>query len=183
MQKKTKISSIAKSYADALYSLWQEDGVPYGYIYNEMQNIKELLDESQDLNAVLKSPVISLTQKFEIIDEVFKVIKDIRAVNFIKMLVENNRLDELDGIMAAFKDLTDKKNNFEHVTVTAAIELDDNQRVKVLDKLEKKLNKKLFIDWETNPDIIGGIIINIEENILDLSIKKKLDDITRVLIK
>lgn len=183
MQNKAKISSIAKSYAEALYEIWQAEGVPYGYIYNTIEIIKETLEQSPDLKAVLTSPTVPLQKKFEIADEVYKILKEPRAVNFVKILIEKNRLNELDGIMAAYKNMVDKKNNFEHVEVTSAIELNDAQRIKVLDKLEKKLKKKLFIDWETNPEIIGGLVVSIEENVLDLSLKKKIEDLSKTLLK
>ena len=156
---------IAKTYANSL-----SEGV-----LNDLQTVMTILESSNELKTVLTSPIIH--KKQEIIDEVFKNEISSEVLNLLKILADKGRFDEFENIFEEYKKLQDEKNGIKSVTVTSAIELKDEYKKQITDALTKRINKKINAAWQINPDIIGGLVVKIDDDIIDTSIKNKLDNL------
>ena len=98
-------------------------------------------------------------------------------------LLEKDRFNIIKSIQSEFQASIDKEYNLVHIEIVSAINLDDNMKQTIKDRLSGKLQKDLTIDWSVNPDIIAGLVFIVGDSIVDTSIKSKLQMIGRNIIK
>lgn len=180
--KNIQISLTAKNYADALVKLGQDNVISYDDILNNLEIISEICSKSKDLTDVLENPAISDETKFSIIDEVFTKSVNEKIRDFLKILIEKKRFKELEGIVAAYQEELDKINNLQRVEVISAIELDDNSKQKIIEKLQNRLQKNVIAQWQTDEEIIGGLVVKINDDVIDSSLKNKLENLSKNII-
>ena len=176
-----QISLSEKNYADALVKLGQDDQISYNDIYTNLLNIQEILLSSNELAAVLENPVISIDIKNSIIDEVLKKEINTKIIDFFKIIIEKNRFKEFNGIVEAYSIELDKINNIKRVEIISAVELNDETKKQIINRLENKFQKKIVPKWLKNEDIIAGLVIKVDDNIIDSSLKCKLDNLSKNL--
>lgn len=179
----TKNTLIADRYSEALVSIAKEGKLTYDKISEDLNLIKNILAQSKDLNEFLTNPLISLEDKKEIIDKVFKNEIDPLIVNFLKVLVDKSRFDAFEEVLTSFNKALDDINNISRINVTSAVEMTEESKKKLKNKLESKLNKNVILDLEINSSIIAGLVIRIGDNIIDMSLKHKLEDLSKNIIR
>lgn len=177
----TQISLSSKNYADALVKLGKDNVISYDAIFKNLEIAQQIFASSQDLVEVLNNPAISNETKYSIIDEVFKDQIDIKIIDFIKILIDKKRFKEFNEIIEAYKVELDKINNIQRVEVTSAISLSDETKQRITEKLHTKLQKNIIPTWEVNNDIIGGLVIKIDDDVIDSSLKNKLESLSKNL--
>lgn len=177
----TQISLSAKNYADALVKLGQDGLISYDDIYKNLEIVKEIISSSTELTNVLDNPSISDETKYSIIDEVFNNQIDKYIVDFLKILIEKNRFREFNGIVEAYRAELDKINNIKRIKVISAIDLNEETKRKIIEKLQNKLHKNIIAEWQMNEEIIGGLVIKIDDDIIDSSLKNKLESLSKNL--
>lgn len=170
------VSTSAKTYAE---SLIQADS-NYQIILNELNTVKQIIEQASELTQTLENPTISIQIKFEIIDEVFKNQVSEKIVNFLKILVDKKRFNELKDIITAYSDNVDELNNVKRVEVVSAVELSEEQKQRTIEKLQKRLEKNVIVSWTQNEKIIGGLVIKIDDDIIDSSLKHKLEILSKI---
>lgn len=171
-----QISAIAKTYANSLFN----SDSNYNDVLSDLNTVLDVTKNSKDFMQVMQNPAISADTKFEIIDEVFKNDLSEKVLNFIKILVEKNRFNEFEQIVQAYSDELDKINNLQRVEVISAVELSDNQKQKINEKLQQKLQKNIFVNWVQDKEIIGGLVIKIDDEVIDSSLKNKLEKLSKI---
>ncbi len=175
--------SIAKRYAKSLMELMLDSENNQEEIRSDLVNVKEILLSSTELNSAMTNPIVSAYDKEQIITTVFEQDTNETTRNFLKLLVEKNRFGLIFQIIEAFDEMLNKINNIAQVNVTGAIELDNDSKGKIENKLREKLNKEINIAYNTDSSIIAGLIYKIEDDILDTSLKHKLEELKKELIK
>ena len=172
-----QISLSSKIYADALKKLYLEGDKE---ILAKLNIVEEICNGSQDLNLILKNPTIAIDTKFSIIEEVFSKDLDKKFIDFIKILVEKNRFSEFEEISQAFKNEIDEINNIKHFEIVSAIKLSEDRKNTIKNRLQEKFNKNIVPSWTVDKDIIGGLIIKYDDNIIDNSLKNKLERLSKI---
>lgn len=171
-----KISTSAETYADSLIKADEN----FELILNDLIEIKEIISQSDEFNNVMENPSIQNETKFEIIDEIFKNKINDKLVNFLKILVEKNRFNEFNQIIQAYSNKTDNINNIKRVEVISAIDLTEDQKSRINEKLHTRLQKNIVAKWTTDENIIGGLIIKYDDNVIDNSLKNKLEKLSKI---
>ena len=102
------IDVIANRYAEALFQLSEEENITKE-IYSELNDVVDIVKSNKELENVLKSPLISKSEKVELIEKLFsdKINKHLK--NFLKILVEKGRINSLKTIETTFKQLLNDK--------------------------------------------------------------------------
>ncbi len=177
-----KISTSEKIYADSLIGIGKDGIMSYEDIFNDLKTVKQAVSESEDFAKVMENPSISDSTKDEIVDEIFTGKINNRILNFLKILISKKRFKELNLIIQAYSNELDKINNTQRIEVISAVELTDEQKQKLTKKLEIKLHKNIVASWILNKDIIGGLVIKIDDNIIDNSLKHKLESLSKNII-
>ena len=106
-----QISTSAKNYADSLIKVGKDGVMTYEAILNDLNTVKEITSESDELVKVLENPSISINTKNEIIDSVFANQISDKTANFLKVLIDKKRFNELDQIIQCYKSEVDDINN------------------------------------------------------------------------
>ena len=116
------------------------------------------------------------------IDEIFSDSIQENVKNFLKVIIEKKRFNELNGIIASFTKKLDEINSIKRVEVTSAIEMDENIKQRILEKLQLKLHQNVIAEWKIDTDIIGGLIVKIDDDVIDSSLRCKLENLSKHII-
>ena len=171
---KNIISTISKNYANALIDT-VSDSVET--VRNQFKEITETIKNSPDLNIVMNNDSISVEKKLEIIESAFKGKIDERLLNFLKILIENKRFGEINSIFYAYEQVLDNSSNRKNVEIISSIELNDELKNKIINKLQEKLNCEIIPDWRVDDEIIAGLEFRFDDYIIDTSVRTKLKKI------
>ncbi len=177
-----KISISAKNYANALIEVVRDKKSTFDEISKDFENVREILNMSPELREILNNPTISLQTQTDIAIDVFKSEVSIIMLDFIKILIDKKRFKEFSQIYRAYLEKLNEISNIQQVKVVSAIELSDDKKLQVIKKLEEKLNKTIKPEWELDEDIIAGLIVQIGDNIVDMSLKNRLSKLKKELM-
>ncbi len=164
------ITYSAQNYTEALF----ETGKDFA---GDLNTILEVIKTSADFMHIISNPAIDLNVKYSILDEIFKGKIDDKVLQFLKILTEKNRLGEFEEIRDSYLEKVNEANNIKRVEITSAIELNDDFKTRITNKLGEKLNKTVVPEWKINPEIISGLVFKIGDDIIDTSLKNKVESI------
>ena len=173
---------IAKKYANALLESAIESGCS-DKVYNDLIFVVETVISNGQLADILKNPIVKDSDKKDIINKLFSIHIDKITLELLFVLADNRRLDILSEILNQFSNLYNKINNIVKPYIISAVELNEEQRNKIIKKLENKLSKKVIPQYCINEEIIGGLIIEIDDKTIDCSLKTKFDNMRKQLTK
>lgn len=173
---------VSERYAQALLEL-VSDNLSKEDILKELLDITESVKDSGDLNKVMTSPVISDDEKKNVISKLFENTTNKVILNFLKLLIDKNRFSMLESITKEYKNEINRLNNLLSINVTSAIDLTEDEKSAIKNKLSNILNKNIELEWATNPDIIAGLVFEVGDNIIDNSLRHKLQDLSRNIMK
>ena len=176
-----RTSAVSKNYAQALIELGTDNKVSFETLSEDLKNVDETITSSKDLSTVLTNPSINNDVKYEIIEAIFKDKIDTEVLNFIKLLIEKDRIKEFSEIHTEFITKVNSINNIKPVTVVSAVKLDDTQKKRIVGILTDKMNKTILPHWETDKSIIAGLIVRMEDDIIDMSIRHRINKMNKSL--
>ena len=179
----TQITIIANNYADGIIEFAAGNIAKLEKILNDLHTIETVLQQSTDFNEVLKNPAISMDKKSEIIDSVFGSEIDEHEKNFLKIIIDKGRFNEFSGIVSALQNKIEDIKNEKEVTIISAVPLTDEQKNAIVKKLSNRLQKKILPDWLEDNNIIGGLVIQIDDDVVDMSILNKIESLSKNIIK
>ena len=173
---------IALRYSKALFNLDNKNEV-----LEKRLNYCKLLVDALKINPkamkFFQSPQIGLNEKKKVLNEGLKGITDTDFIQFIMQLIEANRIDYLGQITDEFRILVDHFLNYWEAKIITAIPLEAHTEEKLSHKLEKYYHKKMKIQNEVNPNIIGGAILIANNEMIDWSIATRLNKLREDLMK
>ena len=163
------------AYARALLEL-AEDRDALQETAEEADALRQVLDETPALRDFLRNPGISAEERAKVIDEAFG---DGRAsslmLNFLHVLNRKGRMAGLGGVLDAFEHLLDEKLGKIEVNVTVAEKLSDDELEQVRTRVGQSLGKDAVVHQYVDPDILGGMILRVEDQIIDASVRTQLE--------
>ncbi len=169
----TKSLKPAKRYAQALLKLEGKD------FSQNLEDISKLMKENQEFKSFIEHPVINVIEKKQTFKELFENKIDNEIINLMYVLIDNSRLKILPTICDVYKHEFEKKKDIIRATVESAVELTDSEKHDLNHKLNVKFSKNIKIDYSINTDLIAGFIIQIEDNIIDLSLRAKFNKLKK----
>lgn len=174
---------VSKTYGDALFELAVERN-SLDAISDEAVCVKELLKENAGLIRLFNLPKLSEEEKVSVVETIFKGRVSDEMTGFLVTVVEKGRYNELLSILDYFDSKVKEYKNIGVVTITSAAELSAGQKKRVEDKL---LQTTRFAGLETfyrvDESLIGGLVIRIGDRVADGSVKTRLSNLSRELLK
>lgn len=172
---------IANRYAKSLFELAQEENSVEA-IYNDLQTVIKVATHSKDLADLLRSPVIPADKKLKVLETTFNGVHD-RTVAFFRLLAEKRREAQLVIICEEFIRRYEDSKGIARAKVTSAIPLSEDILEKVRKYLKGAVQKEdiqlvNIVDEKT----IGGMVIEYDNKLLDLSVARELNEIKKKLI-
>ncbi|KEF63361.1 ATP synthase F1, delta subunit [Exophiala aquamarina CBS 119918] len=151
-------------------------------------SLSSLLKSDPKLLTILAAPTLSDSDKSQIIAELEKhtggADKSGTVKNLLAALAENNRLGLLEGVAEKFTTLIGASRGELELTITSATELDRKtlQRLEAaIAKSEYSQGKKLKTVTQVKPEILGGLIVDVGERTIDLSVQSKISKLNKLL--
>lgn len=177
------VFGIGGKYASALYVAASRAKV-LDNVERELQELVTEAERSPDFNDFLRDPSIAKSNRLAAIKDIFGEMgyTDITK-NFLSVLADSGRLGYLPKANAAYKELLRAHRGEVLATVTAALELSPEEVTEIKDALKGflKPGQTLNLDQKVDRSIVGGVIIDIGENHIDLSIESKIKQMEKVL--
>lgn len=174
---------VKAAYGDALFELAVEENKA-DVLLEEAQAILKVFSENGELVKFLNHPKIETTKKQEVIENIFKQFVSGDMIGFLTLVVSKGRYNDIPDILSYF---IDKVKEYKHIGVayvTSASELSDRQKEEVEAKLLKTTGYKSFdMNYLVDKELIGGMVIRIGDRVVDSSIKTKLSELTKELLK
>ncbi|MDG1714996.1 ATP synthase F1 subunit delta [Lacinutrix sp.] len=173
-------SRAAIRYAKAVLSLAQDQKTT-DVVNNDMKLIAKTIAENIELSDVLNSPVVSPSIKKSALLEIFKGINPLTA-NAIDTLMSNKRIALLPEVAKQYSVLFDKLTGTELATVTTALPLTEDLKVKVLAKVKELTGKEVAVENIIDENILGGFVLRVGDLQYDASILNQLSKLKREFI-
>tara|TARA_R110002110_G_scaffold94273_1_gene244668 strand:+ start:176 stop:706 length:531 start_codon:yes stop_codon:yes gene_type:complete len=162
-------------YATALFELALE-GTALDKISKDLGAIEEMLENSSDLDRLVKSPVFSTDEQIRAISAVFKKVKISKlTLNFISLITSNRRLFALSDMIKAYAMLLAQHRGEISAEVTSAAKLSTKQMNAVKSELKAVVGRDVKLVPHVDPSLLGGLIVKVGSRMVDNSLKTKLD--------
>lgn len=173
-----KNQKLAKRYAFSLLTLATELNKADA-VFSDMVGIGSVIDESKELEVILKSPVIKDHQKIKILNSIFEGRIDILTEKFIALLIKNNRETFLSEVVYSFVDLYNIQKDIKTAYITTAKPLNEENLAKLKELTRLIKADSVSIVEKIDESIIGGFILNVDDYQIDASIQSKLKELER----
>lgn len=174
---------VSKTYGEALFELAVEEGKEEE-LYEEIQELKKILDENPDYKRLMNHPKILKEEKLQILEETFEGRISKETLGFLHLIVSKDRYLEIDEILSFFVDEMKKKKGIGVVDVSTATAIDEAKKKEIEDKLLATTKfRTLEMHYRVDEDLIGGMVIRIGDRVVDSSVKTKLYELQKQLLK
>jgi F-type H+-transporting ATPase subunit delta len=168
-------ASLSGRYATALFELARDKKAIDG-VGASLASLKKAIVESSDLRALTTNPLVTREASAKGVAALAKAMKlDKLTTNFLGVLAGNRRLAELGSVIAAFESLASAYRGEVTADVTSAHKLDAAQVKKLKTQLKTKVGRDVAVNLTVDPQILGGLIVKIGSQMIDSSIKTRLN--------
>lgn len=173
---------ISKTYADALFEVALESD-RIDSLRDELADVIRTFEENPMLAVLYKSPQINKVEKKEIIEKVFLGSVSEEMMNFLKILIDKLRADSVERIYRAYLERVEsyKKETTAHVKTIVPMTASQIEQLEV--QLRQVTGQKVTVSNVIDPDILGGVMIKIGDQVLDGSLKRRLDEMAETLLQ
>lgn len=168
-------------YGDALFDVAKEAG-KLDEIHEQLGEFTDAVNESHDLQVFLFSPYFSSNEKRDGIEKAIKGADD-ELMNFLALLAEKHRMPAISHIRRHFDERWAEENKRLDVRLVSAVELDPKVVKNVGDEVERQTDRKIDLEAEVDPDILGGLVLRVGNMVLDASIRSKLERLRKEVAK
>ncbi|QHS62127.1 ATP synthase F1 subunit delta [Chitinophaga agri] len=169
---------LASRYAKSLVDLSSEKG-QLEAVNADMQFLQQLSKTNPDVVALLKSPIIKPDKKQQILSAIFEGKVNAVTAAFVKLLVVKGREGNLPEIAQEFSKQYDVLKNISKVKITTAVPLDPAVLNVIKTKVQAGTDKTVAMETAVNPELIGGFVLESNNNLFDASILRDLNDIKK----
>jgi F-type H+-transporting ATPase subunit delta len=171
------VQTVARRYASALADVVLEHGEAHE-VQEELRGWEQLIQSSPNLQEVLRNPTIALDQKRAVLNKLIALTKPRpTTANFMKVLLQNQRLTELGEINRKFAEILDVRAGMVAAMVTTARSVPEVAQQELHEKLLLLTGKKVRINFATDPDLIGGLVTRIGSTVYDGSVRNHLQQV------
>ncbi len=175
------MEEIARVYGRSLFEVAQEQG-KLDDVREQLGAFSDALADNHELSVFFFSPYFSTEEKKE---GLHKAVTDADplVMNILELLVENHRMPVIHRLRKEFDRLWDDENKLLPVDITSAVELDQDVVKRLGDQISEQTGRHVQLTAHVDPDVLGGIVLRVGNQILDASIRNRLDQLRRSVAK
>jgi F-type H+-transporting ATPase subunit delta len=173
-----ELATIARPYAEALYKASGAELAATAVWLDELAAIAV----NDQLLQFADSPKVTVAQTFDVIVGVAKTALPEKAKNFLRTVLDNGRLSVLPEIASQFRTLKNAQTGSSDAVVYSAFALDAAALAELAVTLEKRFGRKLNVLLEVEPALIGGVRVVVGDEVLDTSVKARLEQMKVALV-
>ena len=172
-----ELATIARPYAEALFKATKSDLNGAAVWVEALQEIAK----NPQLQQFSDNPNVTNAQVFDVVTGVARVALPEMAKNFLRTVIENGRLSAVPEIAEQFRVLKNAQSGSSDALVYSAFAIDEAALADLTVTLEKRFARKLNVTVQLQPDLIGGIRVVVGDEVLDSSVKARLEQMKMAL--
>lgn len=176
------MSKIASVYANSLFEVSLEEKVD-NQIREEITDICNAFERDSELVKVLDAPMITKEEKEKLLDTLFKDKVNKYLLNFLKIMTDRKAVMYIRESFDEYVEVYNRHYNIEKIVATTAIEMSQELKDKLINKLQKVTGKTVILDTKVDKNVLGGIVLKYNDAQLDDSIAMKLKNMKEELSK
>lgn len=167
---------VSKTYSHALFEIAIESNL-LERVSDDFEFVVKSLEEYPSFYEIITSPKIQLEEKKQIMDDTFGGKISSEVLNFIKILIDKKREGYIKEIFKEFKKISNDHNGLVVAKVESVVSLEEDEIKELEAKLNKLTGKTVTVKNVINPEIVGGLIVNVGDKIIDGSVRNKLENL------
>lgn len=171
---------IARPYAKAIFALALADNKLHEW--SEILNMFTYITQNIYVEKILGNPEINWQQRASLFAEICAQVIDEKGKNFLEVLAKQKRLAILPLITDLYEQLRNKHENIVKIKIISAIPLLKEQQEKLQQRLQKRIGTKIIPQYQQDQSLLGGIVIRIGDQVIDGSVRGKLQKLEKYLM-
>jgi F-type H+-transporting ATPase subunit delta len=175
------MEEIARVYAEALYEVAQDKG-KLDEIHDQLGEVADAVEENRDLQVFLFSPYFSSSEKRNGIGRAVSGAEP-ELVNFLELLAEKHRMPAIFRIRRRYDAMWAREKRRLEVRLTSAVELPKSTVTQLGKEIEKQTGQSIELESDVDEDILGGIVLQVGNMVLDASVRNKLERLRKEVAK
>jgi F-type H+-transporting ATPase subunit delta len=171
---------VCDRYARALIELAEKASL-LDQVENDLARVATLLSDQPGVARIINSPIVAVADKEKFIDRILQGNSRLLP-DFLKVLICKKRFTDFDGIQKEYHRLFEKKKGLQDVKVITAVKISESNKIRLAAALKTKLRSEIRLLCETNPQILGGMVLRFDGREIDSSYKTYLAGIRQKLM-
>jgi F-type H+-transporting ATPase subunit delta len=171
--------SVATIYAEALYEA-AVDADAAEQVASDLSAFAEAVESSPELRSVLDNPEVDTRARKGIVATLTEDAHPVVA-NFLQVLIDRHRIGDLEEIVEAFRDRVARAQHRLEVEAVTAVPLPDDLRERIVKRLKEKTGSTVDLTESVDPDIVGGLVLNVGGKVVDGSVRHRIDELREAL--
>ncbi len=174
------VAGVAKRYAQAAFEVAKKhDQLPY---WEERLKQVEALATDPEIEEFVENPAIPFEAKVRFVERLFSDQQDVYLRNVLVLLLERGRWHQLRDVIEAFRELVRQERGVLEVAVVTAVPLEEQERQRLQRELETRLGRPVQLTVSVDPELLGGIVLRIGDEVFDASVRTQLTTLRRQLV-
>jgi F-type H+-transporting ATPase subunit delta len=173
------VAVAERIYANALFEAAKENG-RLDVVRRELHEFRQAVAQVPELRALLENPELDTRQRADALRAVVAAADELIR-NFVLLVAEKGRADELDEIVEEFDALVARDEGILDVELTTAVELSEEEARRILGQIEGVSERKLRATRRVDPALIGGFVLRAGSHRVDASVRSRLEGLRRQL--
>ncbi|MGE5675703.1 MAG: ATP synthase F1 subunit delta [Mycobacterium leprae] len=165
--------AVARRYARALFDLAQDKGL-VDQVDRELGMVVSLVGSNRQLKAVMDDVLIGPEVKRDLVEKLFTGKLSPLVLNFVLVVVSKRREAHLPNMYRAFMDLANELRGIVEVEVRSAVPLAEETVQRLEGKLVARLGKRVRFQTQVAPELIGGLVVRVGDELMDGSVRTRL---------
>ncbi|TWI62888.1 F-type H+-transporting ATPase subunit delta [Pseudoduganella lurida] len=167
-----ELATVARPYAEALFRVAQAGNLAQ---WSDLVSELAQIGSHDEVLAYARNPKVANADVLAVVTSLLKSPHNAEANNFLSTLIDNGRIALLPEIATQFHDLKNGVEGAADAEITSAFELDGGQTAALVATLEKKFGRKLNPQVTLDPSLIGGVRVVVGDEVLDTSVRARLE--------
>jgi F-type H+-transporting ATPase subunit delta len=151
-------------------------------VREQLADFVRTVEEVPELHGLLRNPQLEPGQKAAILGELMGDADEL-VRNFLRLLAEKGRIGEIDEIGWEFERLSAEEEGVLNLELTTAVELSDQDAKAIVEQIERSSGRKVEARRNVDPELVGGIVLQIGSMRLDASVRGRLERLRRELVR
>ncbi len=175
------MEEIAAVYARSLFEAAEEQD-KLDEVREQLGQFTDAVDADRQLQIFFFSPYFSTQEK---VDGLRRTVQGAEPIllNFLELLLENHRMPAIFRIRRGYETRWEDHNRLLPVEVTSAVELDEQTVRQIGDQIEEQTGRTVDLSSSVEPAILGGIVVRVGNQVLDASIRNRLDTLRKQVVR
>src|SRR5579884_1927895 len=172
-------STTARRYAQAAFAVAQGEG--NASLWLQRLEVVAMTLQDNSIRLFFRDPAVGMKEKMAALDRSFGSFEP-RILNLLKVLVSHHRVHLVPQILTEFRDLYRSSQGIEEARVTVAHQIDDAEKQRIAAKLSSITGKKVDLTVQVDPRILGGVVVQMGDRLVDASVSGRLQRLRQKLV-